>query len=503
MLDRLKVTAKNSIIYSLGNLMSKLAGLFLLPLYTSKFSVEQYGVIGLLEVSVQVMVALFGLNLFNAFFRWYWDEKYLDKQKQIFYTVFITVAVVCLIIVLPLIAFASDFSALIFTNKSFAFIFQLSVISACLETIGVLPATLLRLQGKAMMYSISYFVKLLVNLGLNVYLIVFQKLGIESIYYSAIVGNLVFLLFLGRYTIKNIIPQFEFRILKSMLAFSLPLLLSTVTGVILTVTDRYVLGRMTGLNDVGTYSLGYKLANTIRFLIILPINLAVLPIFYKIIDAPGSKRFYARFTTYYSFITILAVLVMVLFSDIIVKIFAQNKDYWDAWKVVPIIAFSVLFGMLKDMALTGLQIKRNTKSIAIIMISLTALNLLMNILLIPKFRSIGASMSTLITQILFAVIIYLTAQKSYFIPYELGRLAKMLLVSLFICGLSTLLNDLNLAVKLTLNLLLLIAFPFMLFPVRFYERDEIKGLRGFIRKWKNISNLKQNLNDLLKLPTEN
>jgi O-antigen/teichoic acid export membrane protein len=58
-----------------------------------------------------------------------------------------------------------------------------------------------------------------------------------------------------------------------MLAFSMPLLLSTVTGVILTVTDRYVLGKMTGLNDVGTYSLGYKLANTIRFLIIIPITL--------------------------------------------------------------------------------------------------------------------------------------------------------------------------------------------------------------------------------------
>jgi O-antigen/teichoic acid export membrane protein len=173
MLDKLKVTAKNSVIYSLGNLLTKLAGLFLLPLYTSKFSVEEYGVIGLLEVSVQVMVALFGLNLFNAFFRWYWDKKYSTSKNRFFFTVFVTVSVVCCFIAIPLIFYASDFSSLIFSNRSFSYIFQLSVISACLETIGVLPSTLLRLQGKAMVYTISYSIKLIVNVGLNVYLILF------------------------------------------------------------------------------------------------------------------------------------------------------------------------------------------------------------------------------------------------------------------------------------------------------------------------------------------
>jgi O-antigen/teichoic acid export membrane protein len=502
MLNRLKITAKNSVIYSLGNLSTKLAGLFLLPLYTSKFSVEQYGVIGLLEVSMQIMVTLFGLNLFNAFFRWYWDENYLNKQKQIFYTVFITVIAVCAIIALPLVTFASGFSRLIFTDISFAYIFQLSVISAGLETMGVLPATLMRLQGKALNYSISYLVKLLINVGLNIYLIIYLRKGIESIYYAAIAGNLIYLIYVGRYTLRNLIPRFEFKILKSMLSFSLPLLLSTITGVILTVTDRYVLGKMTGLNDVGTYSLGFKLANTIRFLIIIPINLAVLPIFYKIIDTPGSKRFYARFTTYYSFVTILAVLVMVLFADIIVKVFAQNKDYWDAWKVVPIIAFSVLFGMLKDMSLTGLNIIRNTKAIAIIMISLTILNLILNVILIPKYKSIGASLSTLVTQMLFSVIIYFTAQRAYFIPYELGRFFKMLIVSIGISVLSLVMPDMNMYMRIIFNLLLLAAFPLLLFPLNFYEQNEIKGLKGFYRKWKNLGNLKQNLNDLLKLPTD-
>ena len=190
---------------------------------------------------------------------------------------------------------------------------------------------------------------------------------------------------------------------------------------------------MSGLNDVGTYSLAYKLANSIRFLIIIPVNLAVLPIFYKIIDEPGSKRFYARFTTYYTFVVIMAVLVTTLYSDVIVKVFARNKEYWDSIKVIPILAGAVLFGMLKDMALTGLQIKRKTKPIAITIISLAILNLGLNMLLIPAYKSMGASFSTLVTQALFFIATYILSQKVYPIPYKLSRIIKMIFaVRLFI-----------------------------------------------------------------------
>jgi hypothetical protein len=83
MLSRLKSTAKNSIIYGAGNLSSKLIGLVLLPLYTSVLPVAEFGKLAMLETTAQILVAIFGLSLNSAYFRWYWDKEYSQKQLHI------------------------------------------------------------------------------------------------------------------------------------------------------------------------------------------------------------------------------------------------------------------------------------------------------------------------------------------------------------------------------------------------------------------------------------
>lgn len=84
MLADIKSTIKNSIIYGFGSLSSKLVGFILIPLYTKYLTVEDYGALGILEVSSQIFIGLFGFGLYQAFFRWYWDKRYSSKQAAIF-----------------------------------------------------------------------------------------------------------------------------------------------------------------------------------------------------------------------------------------------------------------------------------------------------------------------------------------------------------------------------------------------------------------------------------
>ena len=57
MLDNLKLTVKNSLIYSLGNVSLKITGLILIPIYTNPkyLSVEDYGILGMLEIVAQLV----------------------------------------------------------------------------------------------------------------------------------------------------------------------------------------------------------------------------------------------------------------------------------------------------------------------------------------------------------------------------------------------------------------------------------------------------------------
>ena len=88
MFKDIKQVMKDSVLYGIGNVAVKLVGFILIPLYTDAeyFSTADYGLMGLLEVTSQILIAVMGLSLYSGLIRWYWDAEYRDKQKTIFFT---------------------------------------------------------------------------------------------------------------------------------------------------------------------------------------------------------------------------------------------------------------------------------------------------------------------------------------------------------------------------------------------------------------------------------
>ena len=77
MLGSIKATAKDTVIYGFGNIAVKIVGLILIPLYTDKkyFSVEEFGIIGLLDISGLMLTAILTFSLPQAFARGFWDKQ--------------------------------------------------------------------------------------------------------------------------------------------------------------------------------------------------------------------------------------------------------------------------------------------------------------------------------------------------------------------------------------------------------------------------------------------
>ncbi len=495
MLSNIKSAVRNSLIYGLGNLSVKLVGLVLIPVYTNpKFlSFSDYGVLGVMEATTQIIIALLGLALTQAFTRWYWDKEYSKKQKSIFFTLLTFLFGISLLCVICLIPFTEQFSEVLFKKTDFSFLIKLMLISSAIQMLSMIPLTLLKLQGKPGLYSTSNILKLLVTLLFTIYLVVFNAKGLEGIYEAQIIGGVIFFVLLSRFIIKNIQARFELKILGEMLIFSLPLILGSISGILLITFDRYTLNYLADLTDVGVYTLGYRIANTIKILVIVSVQLALSPMLFKMMDQPDNKRFYSKIMTYFSYLVILAVMFLSFFSLEIVKVFTASVKYWDAAKVIPVISFALFFGMLKDTSLIGLQIIKKTKIIGAIIFLVAILNLFLNILLIPRYTIMGASVATLISQIIFFIVIFIFAQRHYFIPYELMKIAKMTLLALILYGLSLLTSELNLVLRLVIKTTLIISFPFLLYPLGFYEKIELDRLRGAWRKWRNPAKWKENL----------
>lgn len=495
MLSQIKSTAKSSFIYGIGNLSTKLIGLILLPFYTRTFSVGEFGMITMLETTSQVLITLFGLSLYNAFLRWYWEKEYIEKRKSLFFTVLVFLVCVALIMALSLSAASRPLAGFLLNGSEHYHLARLMIFTAAFEIIGVLPLTLLRVQERPGLYISSNIIKFAVNLGLTFLFIAGMKHGIEGIYEAQIIGNIVFFLFLSAYISRNIEARFNRKALKEMLSFSMPLFYASLAGIVLNLTDRYALKFIKGLDDLGSYQFGYKIANAIKVIVLNSVNFALTPVIYRMIGEKGSGRFYSKILTYMGFGVMLIVLAVSFYGKELAMIFAEDEGYIRGYVVIPVLAFGLFFSSVRDTVYTGLNISKKSKVVAGIIVTVSALNIPLNIAFIYFFSMMGAAVATLISQFIYLLLVWKYSQKYYYIPYEAGKILKIVITGIVLSVLASLSNRLPIIPAVFVKLVLLASFPLILYFWNFYEKIELDRLHGFWLKWKNpakwISNIRE------------
>lgn len=486
---------KGSLVYGLGNISIKLIGLVLFPLYTKQFSLEEFGIIGILDITSQIFVAVIGLSLTSALFRFYFDKKYANKQGELIFSVLALLIVFVIAFNLVLNNFTGEISDLLFKSRDYTALIRVILISASLQAINNIPTTVIRLKENPGLYAIANIVRVLVILVSTILFIVRMETGIIGVYYGQICGNAIYLLILSVYLVKNLSFKFNGGALREMLGYSLPLIFSSLSSLTLTVLDRFSLNYITGLEDVGIYSTGYKIANVILF-VVMATQLALPTILFKNMDSKDSQRLYSKVMTYNAFSLMIMVIGISVFSLEIVKVLAQNPAYWSGYLIIPFITMSILFNSMRYFLTLNLSIAKKTTIVAVIVTIMSALNLGLNLLLIPKYQALGAAGSTMITQLVFLITTYFIAQKHYPVKYELRKIATIIIVGAILIILGFSINDFPLILRLVLKSILCLAFPFILYFLKFYEKVELERIgeisRLMLHPRELINTLKKN-----------
>lgn len=495
MFDSIRQTSKDSVVYGLGNIAVKLIGFLLIPLYTNPkyFSVEDFGIIALLDILGLILISMMASGLPQSLMRWYWDKDHVKKQKEIFFMSFALQVLVSLLFLLVLLPFSSQISEIAFGSDKWDLSVKFLILSTALQAINNIINTLMRVQSKSLLFSIANTFKLVIVLALTLFLIVNRHMGIPGIYIAQVTGNLLFIVFLSGYTIKNCKPAVNIPILKSMSNFGLPLMLANFASACFSAIDRYSLNFMDLMKYVALYSLAFKLSSVLRLVIVDSIKMAISPLIIRKIDDPDNMRFYSKANLYSSYILMLGIIAVSLFSYEVIKVISKSTEFWGAFVVVPLLSLSVFFINMRETTGIGLTIKKNTWIIGLIVIVSSVVNILLNILLIPKFNIIGAATATILTNIIFWYAYYYFSQKVFFIPYELSKILVILITGSVLSFSGLLLSDLELLPRLIIKVILLLSFPIILYILRFYEPAEIKAIKGLFTKWSNLRNLGKNI----------
>ena len=488
MLKYVKETVKNSAIYGIGNISVKLVGIILIPFITDPeylISVQDFGALGVLEAINQIAVFVMGIGLYNAMFRWFYEQSKED-QKATFFTILITCSLIILVILTAVYIWSDELTSLFFSSQKYKTVLILAFFSTALQAISQIPASLMRLQDKAAFFTSSNVTKLLITLLATLYFLVWKKGGLYAIYYGQIIGFIGYLLILIPYLIKNSILKIHIPVFKEMSGY----------GFSMNVLDRFVLNSMSGLQEVGLYSLGYKVSSILKVFVIGSVSMALTPLIFRKINDKDNARFYSKSMTYYGFGMMFCIIGVSLFSKEAIKVFTSSTEYWSSFSVIPLLAFSLYFVALKDVAVTGLHITKKTSRISIVTGIVSGLNLGLNIILIPYLGAQGAALASMISQALFFIGLWYFSNKNYPIPYEWFKVILMFIVGALLVSGALIFNEYSLLIRLLVKTLALILFPLILYPFNFYEDAELNEIKAIWLKWRNPSRWKSNLSDL-------
>ncbi len=484
MLKDLKSVSKDSIIYGIGNVATKIVGFLLIPIYTNPkyLSISDFGVLSILDISVQVLVAVMGLSLYQGFIRWYWDIKKADERKKLFFSTLVSVSLFSIVSGLILAFYADNISQLLFQKIDYSRAILLVIANGVLMTIQALPNSSMRIQGQSKLYTSLSVLKFTSNLLLTVYFVVFLKRGIEGIFEAQIIGSLLYFIFAAPHIFKNSVFRLKLRTTKDLLVYSYPLIFASMSGILLSTIDRYSLNYLGDLPDVAIYTLGFKIGGSIKVFIVTSVQLALTPMLMKRINDPNNKRLFQKVLTYFSFGLMWIIVGLSIFGKEIIILIAKSPEYIEATRLIPIIAMISFFGMAKDSVIMGLHVNKKTKIIGSLIIIAGIANLAFNIALIPIWGIYGAAWASLFAQIILFLSIYFFAQRSYKVNYELGKVVLIIGIGGMLYGSSLLLNDFNLWAALAIKIVLALSYPLWFFVFPFFEKVEKESIFQTINK---------------------
>ena len=494
MLDQIRNTVKNSFLYSIGNMAGKLSGVILLPLYTKYLPIEEFGLLALLEISFLFILSISGFGVKNALMRYYWDPEQKGKEGSLFYTSYLFNILVSITTILAAFFLLQHFSMEIFGTVLPQNLLWFFLGSSLIRVIADTPLLLMRIKQKALSQTLVQLMILIITVGLTVYLIGYRGMGIEAIFLSQLVAYSLAMLVLSGFIVRNIRFQFNFALLRELLNFGLPIFLSNLLSVILVMSDRFILNYFGTLENVGNFSLAYKISNIVQVVFVASFLNAYTHIFYKQMSADNAGRFYVKTMTYFVLIITFVSTGLVLFAKEIIKVLSiGNQDYLGSYSLIPVLALGVVFAGIRQILVLPLSRLKKTRIISVVTLSAGFLNFGLNIALIPWLGTIGAAISTSLTQILASVWLYLQVQKHDRIRYEIIKISKILILGITIYLISVLIQDLTLFWRILIKSVLLFAFFFLLYLWKFYEKIEITRLKGAWKKWANLKNFWRNI----------
>jgi len=184
-----------------------------------------------------------------------------------------------------------------------------------------------------------------------------------------------------------------------LLRYGLPLTLTFLATMLLDFADRFLISWLLEVRDVAPYAAAYDLVQQSLGMLLGVLFLAAFPRVVRAFDVEGevvAHRILSSLGTLYLAIGVPATIGLALLAPDIAKVIFGNALSQTAEQLIPWLAIALLIGSYKSYYLDlPFQIRRVTKYQGYVVVFMALLNVVLNIILLPQFGTLGAAWATL------------------------------------------------------------------------------------------------------------
>lgn len=422
--DKYKKLKSNIVLITVGNFASKILGFLFIPLYTSVLTTSEYGVADLIVTTVSLLFPIFTLVICEAMMRFALENK--DNQNDIWIVGLWVWAFgfLALLVLSPLLNYFQNLAP----YKSLLLLYYVSY------SLNFNASYFVRGIEKVKLYTVSGILQTFFTIVLNLVFLLGFRIGLSGYLLSYIISNFLtsLVLILGSGVYKTKLSPPKPRLLKEMLMFSIPLIPNQIGWLVNQSADKYFLLAICGTSVMGIYSVAHKIPS------ILYVLISIFSSAWRIssVDGYGTEenaKFYNTIYDKYMTVSFVAASCLISLNKILARLLYAN-DFYAAYAFVPTLILAVLFNGLGEFIGSIYITYKKTKSLMTTTLIGTAVNIALNMMLIPILGGIGAALATMIGFITLWAIRCFDSRKILKIKHDYVRSSVCILLLLIQTG---------------------------------------------------------------------
>ena len=412
MKDRNGELLKSTLILSIGQIVPKFLAFIILPILTTYLTQRDYGLYELTISVASFCIPMFSLQIQQGVFRYLIENKI--NKENIITDSFYFLILIFVIFSLPVVGCWYLYTKSIYLSTIFflAYFFEMLLTWAGQTVRGL---------GDNVSYSMAYICYSVCFLAVLVCELLLNKtLSIYNVVVSMIISyvlSAVFLLVKDKLYSYICLASFDKKVLKVLLAYSIPMVISSAALWIVNLSDRFFVSGMLGVEVTAVYAVANKVPNLFNSFYGI-FNLAWTENTSKLTKDEKSSDYYSLFFKSFYNVMVGLMLLLICVGPIIFKILINSK-YNNAYSLMPWLYIG----------------EKRTKDVGVSSAVGAVINVLINLFFMKQFGVIVAALSTIISYAIIFVYRAIDIKKYVTIKYNLksivGGLITIIFVSIF------------------------------------------------------------------------